>query len=137
MFLEISLFILSTALLLIAFFSIPSLLQIRRTAAAIAVTLQALNDHLPGILRNLEEMTSQLNQATSAMNRQIEDLSHAFMKLQKTVNFLADLGQIVHAGLRLPFLNSLNTGTAIVKGVRVFLSILTSRPPLPGSALKK
>jgi len=137
MFLEIVVTIMAVAFLLFALFSIPSLLQIRRTAEAIAVTLQALNENLPGILRNLEHITANINQATFTVNRQVEDLSDSFRKLQRTVTFLADLGQIVQAGVRIPFLNTLTSLAAVVKGVRVFLSVLYEKNEQPGRSPKK
>jgi len=137
MLLEISVFILSIAFLLFALFSIPSLLQIRRTAEAIATTLRTLNENLPVILRNLEDITTHVSQATFAVNRQIGELSDSFRKLQKTVGFLSDLSQIVQAGVRIPFLNALTSLAAVAKGVRVFLSVLNAKSDLPGSPPKK
>lgn len=137
MLLDISVFILSIAFLLIALFSIPSLLQIRKTAETIAMTLRTLNENLPVILKNLEAITTHVNQATSAVNRQIDELSDSFRKLQKTIGFLADLGQIVQAGVRIPFLNTLISLAAVAKGVRVFLSVLSEKSDLPGSPPKK
>lgn len=135
MFLEIVVTIMAVAILLLAVFAIPSLLQIRRTAEAIAVTLQALNENLPGILRNLERITANIDQATVTVNRQVEDLSDSFRKLQKTVTFVADMGQIFQASVRIPFLNTLTSLAAVLKGMRVFLSVLhekheqLDRPP--------
>jgi uncharacterized protein YoxC len=137
MFLEIVVTIMAVAFLLFALFSIPSLLQIRRTAEAIAVTLQALNENLPGILRNLEHITANINQATVTVNRQVEELSDSFRKLQKTLNFLADMGQIVQTGIRVPFLNTLTSLAAVVKGVRVFLSVLYEKHELLDRSPKK
>ena len=135
--LELAVFILSVAFLLFALFSIPSLLQIRKTAETIATTLQTLNENLPGILKNLENITTNINQATITVNRQIEDLSNSFRKLQKTIGFLADMGQIVQAGVRIPFLNTMTSLAAVAKGVRVFLSVLNAKRELPGSPAKK
>ncbi len=137
MLLEISVFILSIAFLLFVLFSIPSLLQIRRTAQAIATTLRTLNENLPVILRNLEDITTHVSQATFAINHQIGELSDSFRKLQKTIGFLSDLGQIVQEGVRIPFLNALTSLAAVAKGVRVFLSVLNAKSDLPGSPPKK
>ena len=135
--LELAVFILSVAFLLFALFSIPSLLQIRKTAETIATTLQALNENLPTILKNLEDITTNINQATITVNRQIEDLSNSFRKLQKTIGFLADMGQIVQAGVRIPFLNTMTSLAAVAKGVRVFLSVLNAKRELPSCPAKK
>ena len=137
MFLEIVVTIVAVAVLLFALFSIPSLLQFRRTAETIAVTLQALNENLPGILRNLEHITANINQATFTVNRQVEELSDSFRRLQKTVTFLADLGQIAQEGVRIPFLNTVTSLAAVVKGVRVFLSVLYENHEQPDRSPKK
>jgi len=137
MFLEIVVTIMAVAILLFALFSIQSLLQIRRTAEAIAVTLQALNENLPGILRNIEQITANINQAAVTVNRQVENLSDSFRKLQRTVTFVADMSQIVQAGVRIPFLNTLTSLAAVVKGVRVFLSVLSEKSEPSGSPPKK
>jgi uncharacterized protein YoxC len=137
MFLEIVVTIMAVAILLFALFAIPSLLQIRRTAEDVAVTLKTLNEHLPGILRNLEHITADINQAAVTVNRQVEDLSDSFRKLQRMVTFLADMGQIVQAGVRIPFLNTLTSLAAVVKGVRVFLSVLSEKSEFPGRSPKK
>ncbi|PKN04149.1 MAG: hypothetical protein CVU74_08355 [Deltaproteobacteria bacterium HGW-Deltaproteobacteria-9] len=137
MFLEIVVTVMTVAFLLFALFLIPSLLQLRRTAETIAVTLQALNENLPGILRNLEQITANINRMTFTVNRQVEDLSDSFRKLHKTVIFLADLGQIAQEGIRIPFLNTVTSLAAVVKGVRVFLSVLYENHEQPGRSPKK
>jgi len=131
MLLEIGIFILSIAFLLFALFSVPLLLQIRRTAETIAVTLQILTENLPGILKNLEELTVNINQVSGKVNRHMEDLSDSFRKMQRTIVFLADLGHVIQEGVRIPFLNTLTSVVAVVKGVRVFLSVLNAAEGAP------
>ena len=133
MFLEIMITIMAVAILLLVLFAIPSLLQVRRTAEAVAVTMQALNESLPGILKNLESITANIHQATVAVNRRVEELSDSLRQLQNTLAFLADLGRIARTSLRIPFLNSLTSLAAFVKGVSVFLSVLSEKSDLPGS----
>ena len=123
MLLEISIFIVSIACLLFALFSIPSLLQIRKTAETMANTLQTLNQNLPVILRNLEEMTTQINQTTLTVHRQIDGFSYHMKRLQNTLGFFADVLQILQGSIRLPFLNTLTNLTAVVRGFRVFLHV--------------
>ena len=124
MFLEIGIFILSIAFLLLALFSIPSLLQLRKTAEAIADTLKTLNQNLPAILRNLEEMTTQLNQTTLTVHRQIDGFSYHMKRLQHTLGFFADMVQILQGTIiKFPFLNTFTNLTAVIKGFRVFLHV--------------
>jgi uncharacterized protein YoxC len=135
--LGISAFIVSIAFLLFVLFAIPSLLQVRRTAETMATTLRTLNENLPVILKNIEAITTHVSQASSTVNRQIDELSESFRKLQKTLLFLVELGQIVQAGIRVPFLNTVTSLAAVAKGLRVFLSVLSEKSALPDSPQKK
>lgn len=117
-----SLVILSVALLLIAVFSIPILAQIWRTTKGMAETLELLNKSLPSILKNLEEITTNINRATNKVNEQIDGVSIAIGKVQAVVGFIVDLERIFLAGIRFPFIRSMGTGLAVIKGMRAFLS---------------
>ena len=120
--LETGLVILNVALLLIVAFFIPFLLQLRRMAKNIAITLQTLNQSLPGILRNLEEITSHINSATHTVNNHIEDLSLHIKKFQAILSLVGDLGTVI----RLPLFNTLVTLSAALKGLRAFLDVFRS-----------
>ena len=122
--LNISLVGLSMAVLLIALFSIPFLMQIWRTTKGIAEILELLNKSLPGILKNLEEITTNINRASSKVNNQIDDVSAALGKVQAVVGFVFDLERILQAGIRFRFIRSIGTGVALIKGIRVFLDVL-------------
>ena len=122
--LETGLVILNVVFLLIAAFSIPFLLQLWRMAKNIALTLQTLNQSLPGILQNLEEITSNIVSATDTVNSRIEGLSSVIKKIQDTLALVADLGAVI----RLPFFKTLVTLSALLKGVRVFLDVFRSAP---------
>ncbi len=58
MYLEIGLIIFGIALLLLVLFCIPILLKLWRAASDVTVTLQALNERLPAILKNMEEIST-------------------------------------------------------------------------------
>ncbi|MCX5854057.1 MAG: DUF948 domain-containing protein [Deltaproteobacteria bacterium] len=126
MYLEISVVILSVAFLLIAALSIPLLIQIWRTAKSITATLNLLNQSLPGILKNLDEITANINKATYAANNQIESISLVVRRVQGVLELFLDFEQILRESLRLPFFKTIKTATAALKGVRVFLDVFRS-----------
>lgn len=126
MYLEISVVILSVVFLLIAALSIPLLIQIWRTAKSITATLNLLNQSLPGILKNLDEITANINKATYAANNQIESISLVVKRVQGVLELFLDFEQIVRESLRLPFFKTIKTVTAALKGVRVFLDVFRS-----------
>ena len=82
MLLEISVFILSIAVLLFALFSIPTLLELRMTAQRVSGAVQTLNQNLPAVLRNLDVMTTHLSQAPLTVRDRIDGIAYQAKKLQ-------------------------------------------------------
>jgi uncharacterized protein YoxC len=126
MYLEISVVVLSVVFLLLAALSIPFLIQIWRTAKSITITLHMLNQSLPGILKNLEEITTSINRASYTVNNQIEGLTHVVGRIQGTVEIFLDLEQELRVGLISPFFRTMRTVSAVLKGTRVFLDVFRS-----------
>ena len=127
--LEIILTILGVVLLVFAGLSIPFLLQIWRTAKSMATTLQVLNQNLPAIMKNLEEITTSINLTTTTVHRQVEDFSVIVGKIQGTLGLVAGMEEILRRNVRLNIVQKMRTTLAVVKGVRVFLDhVLRKRP---------
>ena len=126
MFPESSVVILSVVFLLIAGFSVPFLLQIWRTAKSMTTTLHMLNESLPGILKNLEEITTNINKATLTVNEQIEGLSLVARRIQGLLGIVSDIENILRVGARLPILRSVRNAFAVLTGVRVFMKVFLS-----------
>jgi uncharacterized protein YoxC len=126
MYLESSVAILSIVFLLIAVLSIPFLLQIWRTAKGITTTLNMLNESLPGILKNLEEITTNINKATHTVNEQIEGLSLLAGRIQGLMSIVLDVENILRAGVRLPVFKTLRNALAVATGVKAFMKVFFS-----------
>jgi uncharacterized protein YoxC len=118
--------VVSIVFLLIAAFSIPFLLQIWRTTKGVTETLQMLNESLPGILRNLEEITANINKATHTVNEQIDGLSVVAKRIQGVLGVVTDIENLLRAGIGLPVFKTLRNAIALVTGVKVFLKVLLS-----------
>jgi uncharacterized protein YoxC len=126
MFLEISVVILSVVFLLIAVLSVPFHLQTWRTAKSMATTLQMLNESLPGILKNLEEITTNINRATHTVNERIEGLSLVAHRVQGLLGMVLDIGNVLQARTRLPVFKTVRNAFAVLTGVKVFLKVFLS-----------
>lgn len=118
--------VVSIVFLLIAAFSIPFLLQIWRTTKGVTETLHMLNESLPGILRNLEEITANINKATHAVNEQIDGLTVVAKRIQGVLGVVTDIENLLRAGIGLPVFKTLRNTIAVVTGVKVFLKVLLS-----------
>ncbi len=124
---DTTLIILSVGFLLLVGFAIPVFLQLWRVTKDISVTLKTLNQNLPGIMKNVEEITATINQTTTTVHRQVEDLSLAMQKIQGTLNLFIGVEEILRRSVHLSFAKRLRTSMAIAKGIRVFLDHLISK----------
>jgi uncharacterized protein YoxC len=123
------LIILSAAFLLFAGFSIPFLLQIWRTAKGMSRTLDLLNESLPAIMKNLEEITTHMSQTSTTVHRQVEALAQLMHRIRGTLALLVGVEEIARRGFHLPFAPAVRTSLAVVKGLRVFMNVLKDQPP--------
>ena len=123
------LIILGVAFLLLVGFSIPFFLQLWRVAKNLGLTLQTLNQNLPGIMKNLEEITAKVNLTTTTVHHRVEDLSLTLQKIQGTLNLLVAAEEILRSGIHHSFVRKVRTSAAIAKGLQVFLSHIVGRRP--------
>jgi hypothetical protein len=119
--------ILSIVFLILIGCSIPFFLQLWRVAKGMALTLQTLNQNLPKIMKNVEEISTNINRTTTAVHRQIEDLSLIIQKIQEKLNLIMGVEEILRRNVNLSFTRKVKTAMAIAKGIRVFLDHLMSK----------
>ncbi|MDZ4165069.1 MAG: DUF948 domain-containing protein [Smithellaceae bacterium] len=133
--LEITVVILGVALLLIVVFAVPFLLQLWRSAKNAAVTLEILNQRLPSILANLEEITLNVRKTTAAVNGRVEEVSAAIQKVQGFVSLVGGVNPLFLLRPR-GFIGKLRTIMALFKGINAFLYVLRTGEKAPGDAGK-
>lgn len=121
--------ILIVAFLLMAIFSIPFFLQLWRVAKGLTLTIETLNQNLPGILKNVQEITTNVNLAAATVHRQVEDLSLTLQKIQGTLNLIVGVEEVLRRNVHLSFVRKMKTSVAVARGIRVFLDQLVSKRP--------
>ena len=128
MYLEIVLVILSIAFLLLMIFCIPILLQIWRTAKDITITLETLNISLPLLLKNMEDITTNINNSTNIVNREIQNFSRTADRIHLVISDIVDDVQgITPWAIKSPMFQKLKNAVAIVKGIRVFADVFMKK----------
>jgi uncharacterized protein YoxC len=119
---EIGLVILGIVFFVLMIFCMYVLLQIRQAAMDISLTLETINQRLPSILRNIEEITANINCSTAAVNREVQSFSYAAGRVNMVIkNAVDDLQDIVPFVMKLPVFQTVKKVLAVVKGIRVFL----------------
>ncbi|MBM4314016.1 MAG: DUF948 domain-containing protein [Deltaproteobacteria bacterium] len=124
--------LLGLGLLVLVGFAIPCLLQILQAVKEMTLTIRTLNERLPAIMKNLEGVTTDVGRTTAAVQSQFEDLSLVISKAKGALFVLVGLEEIIRRRVRLPFVPTLGTVLAVLKGIRVFLSHLLGDRPKRG-----
>ncbi len=126
--LEVGLIIFGSALLLLVLFCIPILLKLWRAASDVTVTLQALNERLPVILKNMEEISTNINHSTTAINGEVQKYAATSDRFRTVMTEVVNgIELITPFAVKSPLFQKLAEGIALVKGVKVFFSVLTGR----------
>lgn len=116
--------VLCVAVVALAAYLIPLIIQLRRTAGMLTQSLEVLNKSLPLILSNVEQITTQVRQSTLTVHTQVDQLAFGMKRVQGVLLGLSTgLEQLLPALIRLPVWDKLRTVAAIAKGVSVFLSV--------------
>jgi uncharacterized protein YoxC len=123
------LILLSVAFLLFAGLCVPFFIQILRTAREMAFTLQLLNQRLPLIMKNLEEITTNINRTSTTVHRQVAEISLTLNRIQGIVGIVFGLEEILRRRMSFPFARTFRTSMAVGRGVRVFFDCLTGGGP--------
>ena len=128
MYLEIGLVILVIILILLVIFCIPILIQIWRTSKDLTMTLQTLNQSLPAILKNMEEITINVNSSTAILNRRIQNFSNTAERSQLIISDIIDNIQcFAPIAMKLPIFQTIKKVAAVIKGIRVFIDVLLNK----------
>lgn len=128
MYLEIGLVVLVVVLIILLMLFIPILLQAWRILKDVRMTLATLNHDLPTILKNLEQITTNINNSTAAVDRRIQMISKAVDQSQLIISDIIDnIRCIAPIALKLPIFRKMRKVIAIIKGIRVFINVLLNK----------
>lgn len=126
--LETALLVLVIILVLLVVFSIPVFLQIWRVSKDLAITLQTLNQSLPAILKNMEEITTNVNSSAAVINQKIQNFTNTSNKSNLLVNELINnIQYLAPLALKLPIFRIVGNVIAVAKGIRVFTDVLLNK----------
>jgi glucosamine 6-phosphate synthetase-like amidotransferase/phosphosugar isomerase protein len=92
------------------------------------VTLVILNQDLPTILKNMEQITTNINNSTAVVDRRIQDFSKTVDRSQLIISDIIDNIQcIAPIAMKLPIFQTIRNVAAVIKGIRVFIDVLLNK----------
>lgn len=128
MYLEIALLILVIILIVLVIFCIPVILQIWRISKDVSVTLQLLNQSFPLIMKNLEEITTNVNSSTFVINKKIQSFAGASNRTGLLLgDIINNLQYFAPLALKIPIFRIIRNVVAVAKGMRVFVEVLLNK----------
>jgi len=126
--LETGLIIIGIAILLLVLFCIPVLLKLRQAVIDINITLQTLNERLPLILKNMEEISTNINQSTTAINTQVQSYALTSSRINFMMNeAVSKIEMVAPLALYSPLVRKILSVIPILKGVSAFFRVLSSK----------
>ena len=126
MYLETGLTILGIAILLLVLFCIPVLLKLWRITSDLTMTVQSLNERLPAILKNLEDISTNINLSTTVINSEVQKYAATAERFHTVMNQVVNVIEWVSPfALRSHFIRKTTGLIPVVKGVMAFLKVLT------------
>ncbi|HLZ19772.1 MAG TPA: DUF948 domain-containing protein, partial [Smithellaceae bacterium] len=116
------------ALLLLVLFCIPILLKLWRAASDVTISLQALNQRLPMILKNMEDISTNINNSTTAINEEVQKYKETSERFHNVMDHVVNGISILSPfAVKSPVLRIMTNGVAMLKGLRVFLNVLKGK----------
>ena len=128
MYLEIALSILVSILIVLVIFCIPVILQIWRISKDISITQQTLNQSFPLILKNLEEITTNVNSSLALINKKIQNFASSSNRSSLLLSdIINNIQYFAPIALKLPIFRIIRNAVAVAKGMRVFVEVLLNK----------
>ena len=92
-----------------------------------ATALETLNQSLPEILKNLEDISKNINNATIMIHKEVEGLAVLGSKIRSILEITETAERILRWGIKPPLVEIYRTLRGVLKGVQVFFDVLSSR----------
>ncbi len=106
------------------------LFQLWRSAKNMAAALVTINHSLPSILKNIEELTDNVNKAAYEVKGGIEQISSGINKVQAAVSMLDVVKPLLYSKIPTAMAGKLMKLLALFRGMKVFLAVLqTGKEP--------
>lgn len=128
MYLQTALLILVMILIVLVIICIPVLIQIWRVTRNLEITLLSMNQSFPVILKNVEEITANINNSTATVNQKIQNFANASNKSGLVVgDIMNNIQLLTPLIMKLPIFRIIRNVVAVAKGVQVFVDVLLKK----------
>ena len=124
---EISALIGALAILTLVAFTVPAIIQLKRSLKKVEEVTADLNGHLPNIMANLDNITTDLSKIMTAGREQVKVLETAVEDVKGLVDDVVGMERKIKRQLDSPLIRTIGTVAAAVKAAQVFMNVIGSR----------
>ena len=125
---EIAWVVIAAAVLLLVIFCIFVLIRLRGVAKEAQSSLQILNERLPGILKNIEEITVDINTSTNAVRTQVQQYADTAARFHGMVDgTVRGLEWVAGLPMRTPLYGKISQLMPLLKGLRAFINVFAAK----------
>lgn len=127
--LETFLIIATVLLVILCACAVFLVIRLLKTLNHVNLSLQILNQNLPGILKNMEAITTNVNSVTGQVNRQVEGFALPALRLQTLLlNSVLGLESALQTGIsKFPLFKAARKAPAVIKGLQAFFRTLRGK----------
>lgn len=123
---DASIVVLTIAVCLLIAVLLPLIWQLWRTARNMAIILETLERSLPGILDNLDEITTDLRSVSATVRKEVDATAALYQKLRLILDVMRGWRGLLPHGARCPA-SSLKRVRGVARGIKVFFDVLSER----------
>jgi len=123
---ETLLYVLLGFLVLAGILVLPLLYQLWRTAEQLTIALRTLNARLPFILKNVEDITGNLNETTTNVNARVAEVSSALQRVHGFLSSFQSVNHVVRSRQVKPLWLLKKNAGPVLQGVKTFFRVLNT-----------
>ena len=124
---EISTLIAAIAILILVAFLVPAINQFRRSMKKVEEVSKDLDGHLPNIMSNLDDITTDLSGIMASAREQVETLETAVEEVKGLVDDVVGMERKLKKQLDSPLVRTIGIVAAAAKATQVFMNVFGKR----------
>ncbi len=121
---QIGVLIMSLAVVVLVGFMVPTLIQLRRSIKKIEDISVDMEKRLPGVMANVDDITTNLSAILISGRHQAETLNNAVTQLKGVVDDVVDVEKNIKHQIDTKLIRSLATFSAGVKAAHAFMTVI-------------
>ena len=115
------------ALIVLIAYVIPMMIQLRRSLQKLGDMAENLDNHLPKIMENVENISTDLTTILASSRGHVDTIGVAANQLKDMVTDISSMEKRVRTQVEKPLVQSIATVAAVARAAQAFISVYNGR----------